>query len=119
MRYHYEKSEITKPIYGETYICDHPVYNRCTLYKIGDLGLAVIQQRHNPKTKRSWWTEIDNYLRNDLYLHAGFRDYFDKKAGERKKGLYPTVTVRQIMWALKMKPLQREPWETCFDHSPF
>lgn len=119
MRYHYEKPEITKPIYGETYICDHPVYNRCTLYKIGDLGLAVIQQRYNQKTKRSWWTEIDDYLRNDLYLRAGFRDYFDKKAGKRKKGLYPTVTVRQIMWALKMKPLQREPLETCFDHSPF
>ena len=54
MRYHYEKPEIAKPIYGETYICDYPVYNRCTLYKIGDSGLAVIQQRHNPKTKRSW-----------------------------------------------------------------
>lgn len=119
MHYHYEKPEITKPIYGETYICDHPVYNRCSLYKIGDLGLAVIQQRYNQKTKRSWWTEIDDYLRNDLYLRAGFRDYFDKKAGERKKGLYPTVTVRQIMWALKMKPLQREPLETCFDHSSF
>lgn len=30
-------------------------------------------------------------------------------------GLYPTVTIRQIMWALKMKPLPRERWETCFD----
>lgn len=30
-------------------------------------------------------------------------------------GLYPTVTIRQIMWALKMKPIQRQRWETCFD----
>ena len=22
------------------------------------------------------------------------------------------------MWALKMKPLKREVWETCFDHCP-
>jgi len=27
----------------------------------------------------------------------------------------PTVTVRQIMWALKMKPIKKEKWETCFD----
>lgn len=32
-----------------------------------------------------------------------------------KDGLYPTVTVRQIMWALKMKPIPRERWETVFD----
>lgn len=28
---------------------------------------------------------------------------------------YGTVTVRQIMWALKMKPIQKERWETVFD----
>lgn len=31
---------------------------------------------------------------------------------------YPTVTIRQIMWALKMKPLPKQPWETVFDHTP-
>ena len=35
--------------------------------------------------------------------------------GECTDGLYPTVTIRQIMWALKMKPIQRQRWETCFD----
>jgi hypothetical protein len=30
-------------------------------------------------------------------------------------GLYPTVTVRQIMWSLKMKPIPKEKWETVFD----
>ena len=34
---------------------------------------------------------------------------------EGTDGLYPTVTIRQIMWALKMKPIQRQRWETCFD----
>lgn len=29
--------------------------------------------------------------------------------------LYPTVTIRQIMWALKLKPIPREQWETYFD----
>ena len=30
-------------------------------------------------------------------------------------GLFPTVTVRQLMWALKMKPIAKECWETVFD----
>lgn len=31
MRYHYEKPDISVPMYGETYICDHPVYYARTL----------------------------------------------------------------------------------------
>lgn len=118
MRYHYEKPDTSVPMYGETYICDHPVYYACTLYKIGDLGLAVIQQRYREDRKSTWWNAIDDNLRNDLYLNTGFLEYFKKMAGPCKNTCYPTVTIRQIMWALKMKPLKREPWETCFDHSP-
>jgi hypothetical protein len=50
-----------------------------------------------------------------LYLHPGFKDFFNERAGEAKDGLYPTVSIRQIMWALKIKPIPRERWETCFD----
>ena len=102
-------------MYGELYICDHPVYSRCTLFKIGDKGLAVIQQRFDASTKSTCWTEIDSYLTDALYLNIGFKKYFDERAGTCADGLYPTVTIRQIMWALKMKPLKRERWETCFD----
>jgi hypothetical protein len=119
MRYHYQKPDISMPMYGEIYICNHPVYKRCTLYKIDDLGLAVIQQRYSQTTKRTWWNQIDDYFRNELYLHPKFLGYFKKMAGPCKNGCYPTVTIRQIMWALKMKPIKREPWETSFDHSPF
>lgn len=115
MRYHYEPPKLYSPIYGETYICDHPVYDSCTLYKIGNKGLAVIQQRY--ENKRTLWSEIDPWLRNELYLHPDFRKYFERMAGSCKDGLYPTVTVRQIMWALKMKPLRKERWETTFDHT--
>ena len=103
---------------GQTYKCDHPVYNVCTLYLIGTKGLAVIQQRYSPKTKHTWWGEIDESLRDDLYFHPKFLPYFNKKGGKPINGLYPTVTVRQVMWALRMKPLKREPWETVFDKSP-
>lgn len=115
MRYHYEKPHMYQSIYGKTYICDHPVYSRCTLFQIGKYGLAVIQQRFDPGTKHTWWSELDPWLTDDLYLHPGFKDYFKKRAGMCTDGLYPTVTVRQMMWALKMKPLQRERWETVFD----
>lgn len=115
MRYHYKKPSIFVSMYGQLYICEHPVYSRCTLYKIGNLGLAVIQQRYDDTTKKTWWGEIDEYLTDDIYLHPKFKSYFDSRADECTDGLYPTVTIRQLMWALKMKPLPKERWETVFD----
>lgn len=115
MRYHYKKPAIYISMYGESYICNHPVYNTCTLFKIGGKGLAVIQQRFDVKTKNTWWGEIDPWITDDLYLHPGFKEYFNQRAGSSIEGLYPTVTVRQMMWALKMKPIPRERWETVFD----
>ena len=102
-------------MYGTTYGCNHPVYHKCTLFQIGDKGLAVIQQRYDADSKRTWWGELDPWLTDDLYLHPNFKSYFDNRAGVPKGDLYPTVTIRQMMWALKMKPLPRERWETCFD----
>ena len=115
MRYHYEKPSIYLSKYGETYICDHIVYERCTLFEIGSKGLSVIQQRYDKNTKTTWWSEIDPWLTDSIYLHPKFKELFDKRSGECIDELYPTITVRQIMWALKMKPLRRERWETCFD----
>ena len=102
-------------MYGSIYNCDHPVYDKCTLFKIEDKGLAVIQQRYDKNTKTTWWGELDPWLNDDLYLHPGFKKFFDDRSGECTDGLYPTVTIRQIMWALKLKPLPKERWETCFD----
>ena len=115
MRYHHEKPSIYLSKYGDTYICDHPVYSKCTLYQMCNKGLSVIQQRYDPETKTTWWGEIDPWLTDLLYLHSNFEEYFNKRAGKCINGLYPTVTIRQIMWALKIKPLRRERWETCFD----
>ena len=78
-------------------------------------GLAVIQQRFDEKTKSTWWGEVDPWITDDLYLHPCFKEYFDMRSGMTTNGLYPTVTIRQIMWALKMKPIKRERWETVFD----
>lgn len=115
MRYYHEKPIIFSTMYGKTFVCSHPVYSKCTLYTIGDKGLAIIQQKYDKITKKTWWTELDPWLVDDLYLHPKFKEFFDERAGECTDGLYPTVTVRQLMWALKMKPLKRERWETCFD----
>lgn len=62
MRYHYEKPSIYLSLYGKLYICDHPVYNACILFQIGDKGLAVIQQRFDLDTKNTWWSEVDPWL---------------------------------------------------------
>lgn len=115
MRYHYEKPSIYLSMYGKIHKCDHPVYNKCTLYTINEKGLAVIQQRYCSKTKNTYWTDVDPWLTDEIYLHPKFLTFFNSRSGECVDNLYPTVTIRQIMWGLKMKPLPREPWETYFD----
>ena len=115
VRYHYEKPIIYSTMYGELHTCDHPVYDKCTLFKIGNRGLAFIQQRYDSDTKKTLWGEIDPWLTDALYLHPKFKEFFDERSGECVDGLYPTVTIRQNMWALKIKPVPRERWETCFD----
>lgn len=115
MRYHYEKPSVYLSMYGSTYICNHPVYSTCTLFQIDNRGLAVIQQRFDKETKRTWWNEIDPWLNDALYLHPRFKKYFDERSGTATDGLYPTVTIRQIMWALKIKPIPKQCWETAFD----
>lgn len=115
MRYHYEKPAIYSTLYGSLYNCDHPVYNECTLFKINEKGLAVIQQRYDSNTKATYWSAIDPWLDDELYLHDKFEKFFNERSGESENGLYPTVSIRQIMWGLKMKPLPKERWETCFD----
>lgn len=114
MRYHYEFHTTSREA-KNVYVCDHPLYNKCTLYLKGELGLAVIQQRFNPKMKTTWWSTIDIGLVDDILQNKGFDKYFDKHAGPKSDaGLYPTVTVRQLMWALRMRPLKKEYWETRF-----
>lgn len=119
MRYHdnAQPQEWTN-YYGSVYRCNHPVYRVCTLYKERSKGLCVIQQRYNMKSKATYWSAIDPWLTDKIYLHDGFKEYFDSHAKRKNQnGEYPTVTVRQIMWALRMKPLKKERWETVFDRS--
>ena len=115
MRYHYEKPQYYSTLYGKRYICEHPIYDACTLYLIGNRGLAVIQQRFDLSEKKTWWSEIDPWLTDQIYLHPQFKSFFDERSGTSTDGLYPTVTIRQIMWALKLKPIKREQWEPVFD----
>lgn len=67
------------------------------MYKIGDRGLSVIQQRFDKDTKLTWWSDIDPWLTDELYLHTRFKEFFDDRSGEYTDGLYPTVTIRQLM----------------------
>ena len=112
---YYQRPEKYKATHGKTYSCNHLIYSSCTLYKKGDKGLAVIQQRLSASRKMTWWSEIDEWLVDDIYNQKGFDEYFERRAKESKNGIYPTVTVRQIMHSLGMRPMQKEPWETVFD----
>lgn len=113
MKYYYEKPEKWVGA-GKVYSCDHPLYNQCTLFQSGngEVGLAIIQERYNKRTKARWWGPIEPWIAGDIYLNEGFEMYFiDHAKKADSNGLYPTVTARQIMWALRMKPLRKEFWE--------
>lgn len=116
MKYYYIPPKDFRVTAGNIYRCDHPIYNICTLYYKNGVGLAVIQQRIN-RDKQTYWTGIDPCLVDDIYNAKKFEQYFNKHAKPAVNRLYPTVTVRQIMWALRMKPLKKEEWETVFDRS--
>ena len=111
MRSFYDKEHVPIQLYGKTYYCNHPLYNECTLYLIKDRGLAVIQQRFDPITKHSWWGRIDPWLANDIYLSSKFIDVFKELATKEEDGLYFTISVRKLMWKLRMKPMKKEIWE--------
>lgn len=87
MRYHYEKPAIYLSMYGTTYLCSHPVYDRCTLFEINGKGIAVIQQRFDSETKKkkTWWSEIDPWPTDSIYLHKGFKQFFDERSREPEK----------------------------------
>lgn len=111
MKYYYEKPENWIGA-GENYICNHPRYNRCTLFRSGKRGLSIIQERFDEKTKARWYGPLEPWLAGDIYFFHGFCEFFEEYAAEPdENGLYPTVTARKIMWKLRMKPLRKEYWE--------
>lgn len=120
MRYFYKPGDYNGGDLGEIYHCrNHPAYEYCTLFEIGGKGLAIIKQNYDKKTKVTCWGPLESNLANDIYLNKNFKDYFKAHAGKMDKdGIYPTYTVRQVMWALKMKPIPKQRWETVFDRHP-
>ena len=111
MRYYYEPLTEYTVTAAEIYTCDHELYSKCTLYRFGLRGLAVVQQRWSERMKVTWWGPIDPWLIDDIWNRDGFMQIFDKYADQELDGVYPTVSVRWLMWQLRMKPIRKAPWE--------
>ena len=63
-----------------------------------NLALLFLTMRYNydkPSIFLSMYGET-----YELYLYPKFKVHFDSRAGKCQNSLYPTVTIRQIMWAL-------------------
>lgn len=115
MKGHHKRiCEVNRLHNAKLYSCDHPLYNKCTLFVMREFdgyGLAVIQQRFNYEEKDTWWGPIDPWLTSDISNTSTFRDFFIRKAGIAENGIYPTIELRKLMYALGMKPLVKEYWE--------
>ena len=97
------------------YKCDHYLYDACTLFTDGEKAIAVIQQRFNDKSKTYWWSSVDPELISDILANSFLEDYVKKYGNEpNANGIYFTVELRKLMWALHMKRPEKQIWETHF-----
>ena len=114
MKGHYTlKSKDHRPKYSKTVKCNHPLFSAYTVYSKGDLGIGVIQQKFNEKLKCSWWGPVDVALANDIFESENFSEWFNRNAKlPNEDGMYIVMEVRKLMYALGMKPLKKEFWET-------
>lgn len=83
-------------------------------------GLATIQQHYILSVRFTWWGDVDPGIANRVHLHKDFHKKIFRKlaAPPDADGCYPTLTIRQVMWELRMKPIPKEWWETVFDRKP-
>lgn len=96
---------------------DYPVCNRCDILYDPEakVGLAVIQQRWNGRLKHTWWENVDRSIMDYIQYSPLLEDVFYQKAEEADEfGRFPVIEVRKLMWALKMKPMPKQFWETRF-----
>lgn len=110
MRYHHDAVE------AHIGRASHPLYSRFTLFELDDKrGLAVVQLRFNEYQKSAFWAPVDTALSCSICTNDNLKDYLEEHAGEPdQNGVYPTVDVRKLMWAIKMKPLPKNAWEKGF-----
>ena len=102
--------------YSSVYECNHKLYNECTLFRIGAFGLAVIQERFNPRTKMHFWSAIDPWIADDIYEAPKFSEVFNRLCTEKgKNGLYRTIEVRTLMHLVGLKPMKKRYWERPYD----
>lgn len=115
MKYFYEKPDIWDVDSGKTINVNHPLFNRCTIFTQDDVGIMVVQQHFNPVTKVKWWGPVDPWLSSSIYYNSEFENYFNEHATQLDEhNLFYITSVRKLMWALRMKPLQKEFWEEDF-----
>ena len=115
MKYYYEKPDDWIGA-GVIFSCKHPIYQKCTLFQIGEYGIGIVQQHFDSDRKVSWWGPIEPWIAGDIYTNENFKEYFEEAAGEKDEdGNFPIFTVRKVMWALRMKPLRKEYWEEIFN----
>ena len=106
--YHVRKSKTNFSDKAILYRCNHPMFNDCSLFKMGEFGLAVVQQRYNNRLKVSWWGPVDGWLLNDIFSEGKFNEVLSSLVGVcDEDGLYPVIEVRRLMYKLGMKPLKK------------
>lgn len=111
MKYFYKRPDISVPVYGKPIKTEDPFIRCATLYLEHEKGILVIQKRFDDKSKSVYWGSVDADIANDIYLSPKFQDFFKNNA---TTSTYPVFKLRTLMWNLRMKPMEKEPWESFF-----
>ena len=109
MKYFYEKPDKWTRDGWKIVQSEHPLFNRATLLYSEDRGFLVVQQHFDPVGKSVWWGSIDPWLACDIRRADRFQDFFEDHADEKYSFV---ISVRKLMWEMRMKPLPKEFWES-------
>ena len=95
MRYHYEKPTIYLSMYGKLYICEHPVYNSCTLFQINDKGLSSLRSITAPQRLQTAYP-LFRYSINSIPPLMFYGIWMKKGFKFEETGTYTSTTFRGL-----------------------
>ena len=108
--------EIPAYKHAKFYTCKHPLYSAGTLYSLPDgRGIVVVQRKFNDRLKVWYWSHVEPAIAEDIWQNSALDKYLRLYGELPEDGLYPTIPVRRLMWALGMPPIPKEYWEKEFD----
>ena len=67
-----------------------------------------MQKHFDPVSRSMWWGSLDPWLACDIQKSENYKAFFERYANPEHSFV---ISVRKLMWELRMKPPPKEFWE--------